>query len=650
MMIFHFGYLLLFASLVVSISVLFYSLLFRQKDHRCDKKNESLMYSSILLVFLINLLVLLLIGWLSLSRNFESVYVTENVNASLPFFYRLTAVWAGQAGSLAVWNFLSMLFAYMTLRNKSLPREVFVITSRMFLLSSSFFSLILLFSDESNPFRYFVNHLGKIAGPADGNGMNPLLHHWAMIIHPPVLLIGYISIIIPYALMNGVWFTGKNSKTLHRQIKNWMIFSVFTLGIGIVLGALWSYDELGWGGYWSWDPVENASLIPFITAVVWLHRYSKKISLQRSDTGSFLWISFSYIGSMIGVFITRSGFISSVHAFGGTRLGVFFIIYIFVLVGILFRGLLYKKNERKVDQSSNRMSYLSLVLTAMVIILLWGSLFPGIYRLFSDSEITLKESWFNRWMGGAGALSFVLFLYYDYLKLPRKIFISLVGFSSILLIPFVYFLKIDLSSIQNSQYIFFISTLLILIALFLKLLLTLYSLVKQKKWFRERGSVLLIHLSFLLMIAGFGGKLLSYEESFTIKKGEAIRFENGIFSLVDFRRYKNVQTNLYLYESYRLSIDYYKDNRYTLSLQPEIRIYPVYDYRRNTYDKTQRTTEPAVARGFLYDIYLQFSGMNDDGSFHIKIIRNYFAVWVWAGFFLFVLSVFLYWREKKVFG
>ncbi|GEM_PF-2898746 len=595
-------------------------------------------------------LSLLIILYQSVFRDFSSVYVAENVNLSLPLFYRITALWGAQAGSLAVWATVSLLFSWYVAR-AILPRFAGISqpVATIFFISSLFYAIILGFSGESDPFRFFADTSGKIVPVPDGRGLNPLLHHWAMIIHPPILYLGYIALIVPYALgsaagLSGEWtkeMPPETIKEIKQEIKKWMWFSVYFLGSGILLGALWSYDELGWGGFWSWDPVENASLLPFLAGVAYLH-------LPERAGVRLFWLHTAYIGSILGIFLTRSGLVTSVHAFGGSELGFFFVLYLVFLLGV--SGYLFLRRKARPDSmaeqknSSQILFLLRGIFLLMFVILVWGSLFPSMGKLYGKEMSSLTESWFNRWMSPLGAATAVLLLVYDAGKIRKHIFWAML-FGAIFFTGTYRFFHGRYGFLPNEIFL-----MVILVSVF-------YLTLKIPAHFFLPGKIPsrlltdIIHLSMVVVLAGLGGKVASVEKSHSVRTGEIISFEGKNFligKMSESRKSENVNS---LFESYTLDMEVYSGNQKSAGLHPEIRIYPMYSYRENRFDHSQRTTEPDVLRGILADDYVQFNGMNDHGEYVINIIRNDLAVWVWFGFLGFVLSgaVFLLqvWEKNK---
>ncbi len=589
-------------------------------------------------------LSLMIILYQSVFRDFSSVYVAENVNLSLPLFYRITALWGAQAGSLAVWATVSLLFSWYAART-ILPRFAGISqpAATIFFISSLFYAIILGFSGESNPFRFFADTSGKIVPVPDGRGLNPLLHHWAMIIHPPVLYLGYISLIVPYALGSAAGLSGEWTKEMSQEIKKWMWFSVYFLGSGILLGALWSYDELGWGGFWSWDPVENASLLPFLAGVAYLHLETR----ERMGTRLF-WLHTAYIGSILGVFLTRSGLVTSVHAFGGSELGFFFVLYLIFLLGV--SGYLFLRHKTipearpEREKSSRILFFLRGIFLLMFIILAWGSLFPAMGKLAGKEMSSLTESWFNRWMSPLGAAAAVLLLVYDAGKIRKHIFFVML-FCAFLFTGAYRFFHGGFGFLPNEIFL-----MVILVSVF-------YLTLKIPAHFFLAGKIPsrlltdIIHLSMVVVLAGLGGKVASVEKSHSVRTGDIISFQDKNYLIQKMKESRKTENVNSLFESYTLDMEVYSGNQKSACLHPEIRIYPMYSYRDNRFDHSQRTTEPDVLRGMLADDYVQFNGMDDNGEYVINIIRNDLAMWVWFGFLGFVLSgaVFLLqvWKKNK---
>ena len=350
--------------------------------------------------------------WLLLVRgDFAVSYVAENVSRALPFVYKLSAFWAGASGSLLFWLWLQVIFVALVFCKFKENPSPFSIFARITANIISVFFLIILIMDK-NPFG-----LSAVA-PSDGAGLNPLLQHPAMALHPPTLFIGYAALIIPLA--GAFTYLQSNSlldssSQIFRQIRNWVLFGWLFLTIGIVLGAWWAYEELGWGGYWAWDPVENASLMPWLTATALLHC----CRTYRSGNSVVKWlillslVTFSLC--IFGTFLTRYGLVSSVHAFPEPGLGIMFLfllIVLWVLAALLWwRQWTYKKLDSVPTETAGAKviavnNWLMVLLTFVILI---GTIFPFISGLFSQQKISLKSDYFTR-ITAPGGIAILLLL------------------------------------------------------------------------------------------------------------------------------------------------------------------------------------------------------------------------------------------------
>nr|MBA3555716.1 heme lyase CcmF/NrfE family subunit [Gemmatimonadales bacterium] len=330
------------------------------------------------------------------SHDFNIEYVAAYTSRNLPDGYIFSAFWAGQKGSLLFWAVVLSLFAAVAQlitprRYAPLMPYVAGVTSAV----AAFFVCTMLFA--ANPFERLP------FTPADGRGLNPQLQNPGMMIHPPMLYLGYISITIPFAFAVAALLTrGLDTGWIH-AIRNWTLVSWLFLSIGITLGMWWAYVELGWGGYWAWDPVENASLLPWLTMTAFLHSVmiqEKRGMLKRWNLGLIIG---TFLLSIFGTFITRSGVIASVHSFTQSNVGYFFLGFL-VVAGILSFTLLYtrwpllKADVQLESVLSREAAFLfnNLLLVGIAFSVLWGTLFPILSELVRGSKITVGPPFFNR--------------------------------------------------------------------------------------------------------------------------------------------------------------------------------------------------------------------------------------------------------------
>src|SRR3954465_8936581 len=331
-----------------------------------------------------------------INHDFNMEYVWAYTSRNLPSQFIFSAFWAGQKGSLLFWAVVLSLFAsaaqLLTSRRFAyLMPYVAGVTSAVV----TFFVSVMLFA--ADPFE----RLGFT--PADGRGLNPQLQNVGMVIHPPMLYLGYISITIPFAFAIGALISGRLDTGWIHAIRKWTLVSWLFLSIGITLGMWWAYVELGWGGYWAWDPVENASLLPWLTMTAFLHSVmiqEKRGMLKRWNLGLIIG---TFLLSIFGTFITRSGVIASVHSFTQSNVGYFFLAFLAVS-GILAFTLLYTRwpslrAEVQLDSMLSREAaflFNNLLLVGVAFSVLWGTLFPILSEAVRGSKITVGPPFFNR--------------------------------------------------------------------------------------------------------------------------------------------------------------------------------------------------------------------------------------------------------------
>lgn len=255
--------------------------------------------------------------------DYSNYYVVMHSSEHLPLFYKMTSIWSGSSGSLLFWNLILNVFTFIVLwqTRKSIEDRIPMMNLILAVLSG-FFSFLAVFYGDAQPFREFVPEA------AAGRGLNPLLQHWAMIIHPPILYIGYVSISIPFAIAMSALVSGQLSEDWMKFIRKWTLFSWFFLGTGILLGSKWAYEELGWGGYWAWDPVENASLMPWLLTSAFVHSVVIQERRGMLKFWNMLLVILAFHFSLLGTWITRSGVLEGPHSFSKSTIGTPFIVYI----------------------------------------------------------------------------------------------------------------------------------------------------------------------------------------------------------------------------------------------------------------------------------------------------------------------------------
>src|SRR3954454_8793751 len=330
------------------------------------------------------------------THDFNIEYVAAYTSRNLPSGYIVSALWAGQKGSLLFWALVLSLFA--SLAQLLTPRRYADLLPYVAAVTSSvvmFFLCVMIFA--ANPFERLP------FTPPDGRGLNPQLQNVGMVIHPPMLYLGYISITIPFAFAVAALLSRRLDVGWIQAIRKWTLVSWLFLSIGITLGMWWAYVELGWGGYWAWDPVENASFLPWLTMTAFLHSVmiqEKRGMLKRWNFGLIIG---SFLLSIFGTFITRSGVIASVHSFTQSNVGYFFLGFL-VVAAVLAYTLLHTRwglleAEVQLESVVSREAaflFNNLLLVGIAFSVLWGTLFPILSELVRGTKITVGPPFFNR--------------------------------------------------------------------------------------------------------------------------------------------------------------------------------------------------------------------------------------------------------------
>jgi cytochrome c-type biogenesis protein CcmF len=328
------------------------------------------------------------------TSDFSLAYVAEYTNRSLATPYKMAAMWAGQGGSLLLWTWLSALLAAMVVvqnRRKGWGIAPYAVTT-FGVVTGLFAALVTLIE---SPFT-------AIAGPvADGQGLNPLLQNPLQIIHPLALYGGYILYTVPFALTISALAEGPAQGAWVKVAQRWSALSWIALTIGIVLGARWAYAELGWGGYWGWDPVENASLLPWLTGTALLHSGLTHWRSGRLRLLGFVMVVTTFVLCLFGTFLTRSGVISSVHAFGESGLGPVMGGAIFAILLVSGGLIVWRLPQLRAPRADGRghgwvgQRSLSVLLVAITVAVLWGTMYPLFLRVLRDQEIAVTPEFFR---------------------------------------------------------------------------------------------------------------------------------------------------------------------------------------------------------------------------------------------------------------
>jgi cytochrome c-type biogenesis protein CcmF len=342
-----------------------------------------------------------------LTDQFQLSYVWNHSERALPTFYKFAALWGGQAGSLLFWSFILSLFSMVVALTHRNQHQVLMPYVHAIMHGSKLFFLILLVF-AANPFA----QVGFV--PEDGRGLNPLLQNYWMVLHPVALYLGYVGLAVPFAFGMAALLSKKLDTEWMRSVRRWVLIPWMFLSVGIIMGSNWAYMELGWGGYWAWDPVENASFLPWLTASAFLH--SIVIQEQRGilKVWNMVLIWLTYFLVILGTFTTRSGIIESVHSFARSEIGPYFLVFLSIILfgflWLLFKRLPLLKDEQSIDSYASREAAFmanNWIFTAIAFATLWGTFFPMFSEIFAGERISVAAPFFNK---VNGPLFLILFL------------------------------------------------------------------------------------------------------------------------------------------------------------------------------------------------------------------------------------------------
>ncbi len=333
--------------------------------------------------------------------DFHFAYAAGHSNTSMPTLYKFTAWWGGQEGSILFWSWLQATFAaIVVLQNKRKHRAFMPYVVAILSGINAFF--IFLNAFLVSPFQVLA--VDKvITSVPDGIGLNPQLQYPAMAIHPPMLYLGLVGFSVPFAFAMGSLITRQPGDAWIHTTRRWSIVAWLFLSCGIVLGSAWAYHALGWGGYWVWDPVENASLLPWLSGTAFLHSVMMQEKKGMMKVWNMVLVATTYFLGIFGTFLTRTGIVSSVHAFAQSAIGTYFIVFLTVGIGgtvfLIVQRRKFLKSESQLESVVSRESsflFNNLVLLASCFAVLWGTLFPVISEALYDEKVGLSPEWFNR--------------------------------------------------------------------------------------------------------------------------------------------------------------------------------------------------------------------------------------------------------------
>ena len=629
-MIAEIGHLLLIGSLVVSFLAGFSPLLrFLTKDDFFYEVISPLNNLVFLLIFLsfVSLIYSFLVD------DFSVAYIANNSNTLLPFYYKLAATWGAHEGSLLLW-ILCLCFwstSYFFLNRK---KDVEFVALTLSVLNQIIFAFIAFTLFTSNPFERLL----PIA-PFEGADLNPLLQDFAFTIHPPLLYLGYSGLAVPFALSLSALISKKIDSIWARDARLWSLLSSGFLTLGIVLGSWWAYYELGWGGWWFWDPVENAAFVPWLISVAMFHSLIVTERRGLYKNWSILLSILAFAASILGTFLVRSGILTSVHAFAlDPERGVFIlaIFAYFILGSLIFYSIMNNKlpGRSTYNMTSKEFGFLlnNILLVILAISIMFGTLFPLIYEAIYDGEQI-----------SVGAP------YYEILILPFAIALSFLqgvglylGWSSTREFSFLNRVLIESFSlfIIISLLVFLIFGTLnwgtfLAIAMFSWIFSgNFIDMVYQSSQVKELKSVLLrrlgmisAHLGTAFLILGVGiVTTFSLEREVILQKGESYQLGSTNFVFKEIRESKGLN---------------YSIQSAVIEIRKGGLVDEISAEKRNYLSSNQIMTEAAIKPTLLQDYYVTLGDQVGDGKWSFKLQIKPFIRWIWFGAILIALGTFV---------
>src|SRR5271168_705959 len=579
--------------------------------------------------------------WLVFTNDFSITYIMEHSNRALPAPYKFAALWSGQEGSLLLWAWLLGTYGFVLRMTHKTDVKLYAYAGTILAAIQTFFLLILNFA--APPFALFNGPL-----PEDGNGLNPLLQYPEMVIHPPMLYLGYVGFSVPFAFGLGALMMRYPGEKWIKITRVWTMVTWLFLTCGIVLGMHWAYAVLGWGGYWGWDPVENASLMPWLTGTAFLH--SVMMQEKRGMMKSWnVWLIFStFLLTVLGTLLTRSGLVSSVHAFAESNIGTWFWVFMVIVLAVsIFTFVLNRdhlKTEHKLEALVSRASsflFNNLVLLAACFTILWGTLFPVLSEYVQGNKVTMGAPWYNRVAVPIGL--FLLFLTgvgpvlawrSTSFKSIRRNFVlpTVAGVVTAIVLIIVGARPWQDEGAFYSLVCYSLGAMVItaISSEFLRgaaviqrhtgqnLFASMLQLTRRNS--RRYGGYI-VHLGIVLMFIGFEGQAFNQSVEKELGNGDAISI--GPYRLVSQSFTQDTNPN---YDTEYSLLDVYRNGNKVIQLAPEKRFY-----------QASQTTQTMVANHstLAWDLYVVYEGKNPDSGLPIiKVFLNPLVAWIWIGVFI----------------
>jgi len=583
---------------------------------------------------------------------FDIAFVAQISVREQPTLFKL-ALWGGHDGSLLLWAWmLAGMSALAVWQNRNRNRALvpWAITSLM--ANVLFFAVLLNLT--SNPFD-LVPLAERVS---NGQGMNPLLQHPVMLIHPPILYVGFIGFAVPFSFAIGAMVSGELGTAWFRTTRRWTITAWFFLGIGIMLGGRWAYEVLGWGGYWAWDPVENSSLMPFLIGTAYVHSVMIQEKRGMLKVWNLALIGLTYTMCLFGTFLTRSGVVQSVHSFANSGwFGQLFLGYVLTLAGVFTALLIHRlpdlRSNQKLDSALSREASFLLnnyAFLALCGVVLFGTMYPVFSEAIEGVKVQIGPPFFQTLAGPLAVLLLLLTGIGPLIAWRRATWTNV---RKSFLWPGVASLTIGALLLVFGMRRFYPWMFFTLCAFVTGTIVEEYARGIRARMRRGEGPAraffellrrnqrryggYIVHLSVVLMFVGFAGAAFDREETQLLAPGES--WKVGEFE-VEYRQVRPISHPHYAGAIARLALT---RNGVPLGiLEPEKRFY---------FQQDQPATLPAVSSTLREDFYVILTGIEPDQSVALKAYVNPLVNWIWIGGVVFVIgNTLLLWRIPAVEG
>ncbi len=590
------------------------------------------------------------------SDDFSIAYIFHHSNRDLPAPYKFAVLWSGQEGSLLFWSLLLGTYGLvLRLRHKTDTR-LFAHASVIIAAVQVFFLLLLNFA--ANPFGIMQGAL-----PADGNGLNPLLQYPEMVIHPPMLYLGYVGFTVPFAFALGALIMKYPGEKWIHITRRWTMVTWGFLTCGILLGAHWAYSVLGWGGYWGWDPVENASFLPWLTGTAFLHSVMMQEKRGMLKVWNVWLIFTTFLLSILGTFLTRSGVVSSVHAFAESSIGTWFVAFLAIILAVCIGAFIlnhsHLKSEHRLESLVSRESsflFNNLLFVVACFAVLWGTLFPVLSEWVQGHKITVGPPFFNNVMIPIALLLLVLTAVGPLLawrrtsieSLKRNFLWPTIGALAVgaflMITPESWGSPFGLRPWKEISYLYSLMAIMLsalvaftVISEFVRggrvisrhtgdnLFSSMIHLAHRNT--RRYGGYI-VHFGVIVIIIGFAGAAFNKDKEQEMGFGDKMNI--GPYTLVCQSYTQEDKPN---YGSEWAIMNVFKDGKPVTTLYPERRFFKA---------SQQPSTIPSIHSTPLGDLYLVYEGQNNDnGKPIIKGHWNPLVMWIWVGAWIMIVGTIL---------